>query len=236
MGFYRLFSLIALTGMVLMVLPDDGFAQDRKQRTLTMTGTASVGAAPDRVEINLGVTSKAKTARDALTKNTANMNAIFEALKKNGIEKKYIQTSNFSIQADYKHFKNGEPPVVQGYNVNNTVLVQVTDIEKLGVLLDEVVSSGSNQIHGIRFYVSKADELKDEARKLAVEKAKRKASLYAQAAGVGLGDLMSLHESSQNNVQPRAMSRRVMAEASPVPIAGGEQQLGVSVTMTWLLK
>lgn len=219
-----------------MVLPDDGFAQDVKQRTLTITATDSVGAAPDRVEINLGVTSRAENARNALSANTTNMNAIFETLKKNGIEKKYIQTSNFSIQPEYKHFKNGEPPKVRGYNVNNTVLVQVVDIEKLGVLLDEVVSSGSNQIHGIRFYVSKADELKDEARKLAVAKALRKATVYAQAAGVSLGDVLSIHEGSRNNVQPRGMSRTMVAEASPVPIAGGELQLGVSVTMTWLLK
>lgn len=204
-----------------------------KSRFITMTGRASVGATPDRVAITLGVSSKAENARDALTLNNVNMNNIIKTLKDEGIEEKYILTSNFSIHADYQHFKDGRPPKVRGYTVSNTIRVQVKEIDKLGPLLDKVVNSGSNQINGIQFFVSNEDVLKDEARKLAVANAKRKAALYAEAAGVELGKVLSITESSHGGGRPVAMARTLTAEANAVPIAGGEQQLGVNVTITW---
>lgn len=205
------------------------------KRVITMTGRASVGAAPDKVEISLGVSSKAETARDALTLNTANMNNVLKTLKDNGIEEKFIQTSNFSIQPDYEHFRDGRTPKIRGYRVSNSVKVLVEEIDKVGPLLDKVVSSGSNQINGIRFLVSKEDELKDEARKSAVAVATRKAKLYAEAAGVKLGDVIMITESSHGGGHPVPIARTLAKEANAVPIAGGEQQLSVSVTMSWEL-
>ncbi len=214
----------------------EAFAEASKARTITMTGRATIGATPDRVEITLGVSSKAETAKDALTLNNVNMNQIISTLKENGVEEKYILTSNFSIHADYQHFKDGRPAQVRGYNVSNTVRVQVQDVKKLGPLLDKVVSAGSNQVHGIRFYVSNADEIKDKARKKAVERARRKAELYTEAAGVELGKVMVISESAHHaGNTPVPMARSLKAEATSVPISGGEQQLGVSVTISWEL-
>lgn len=234
--FFRVLIAFALLGLGSMVTPDEVFAGDEKSRTITMTGRASVGAAPDRVEINLGVMSKGATAREALSRNNENMSSILETLKENGVKKKYIQTSNFSIQPEYQRFKNGEPPKVRGYSVNNTVRIHLTDIEKLGGLLDQVVTSGSNQINGIRFYVSKEDKIKDGARKLAVKAAQRKAQLYGEAAGVELGDVLTISENAHGGPQPRTFARNIAAEAMSVPIEGGEQQLSVTVTITWQLK
>lgn len=235
--FSGLLALFLTLGGAIMGMAEDGFAaQGDEIRSIVMTGRASVGAAPDRVMINLGVVSKAPTARDALSLNTANMNKIIATVKQHGVKRKHIQTSNFSIQPEYKHFKNGEPPQVRRYSVNNTVRIIVTDIEKLGELLDKVVSSGSNQIHGIQFFVSNGDELKDEARKLAVKAAQRKAALYAKAAGVELGDVIGISESSHRGGRPVPMARTMVAEASAVPIEGGEQQLEVSVTIRWEIK
>ncbi|MBO6549078.1 MAG: SIMPL domain-containing protein [Rhizobiales bacterium] len=214
----------------------EAFAEASKSRTITMTGRATIGATPDRVEITLGVSSKAETAKDALTLNNVNMNQIISTLKENGVEEKYILTSNFSIHADYQHFKDGRPAQVRGYNVSNTVRVQVQDVKKLGPLLDKVVSAGSNQVHGIRFYVSNAEEIKDKARKKAVERARRKAELYTEAAGVKLGKVMVISESAHHaGNTPVPMARSLKAEATSVPISGGEQQLGVSVTISWEL-
>lgn len=234
--FTRVFAIFALIGMISASFATSSIASDSRTHHITMSGYASVGAAPDRVEINLGVMSKAKTARDALTLNNANMNNIIKTLEESGVEKKYIQTSNFSISPNYQHFKNGQPAKVRGYTVNNAVRIHLIDIKKLGILLDKVVTSGSNRINGIRFFVSKQDELKDEARKLAVKVALRKASLYATAAGVELGDVMTITESSNSGRVPVMMARSMAANSPAVPIAGGEQQLGVSVIITWEIK
>lgn len=241
-NFKRFFASGMILGVIFMsqtiVGHTEAFAEASKSRTITMTGRATIGATPDRVEITLGVSSKAETAKDALTLNNVNMNQIISTLKENGVEEKYILTSNFSIHADYQHFKDGRPAQVRGYNVSNTVRVQVQvqDVKKLGPLLDKVVSAGSNQVHGIRFYVSNAEEIKDKARKKAVERARRKAELYTEAAGVKLGKVMVISESAHHaGNNPVPMARSLKAEATSVPISGGEQQLGVSVTISWEL-
>lgn len=237
--FKRYFASSVILGVIFMTQTildhSSALAGDDQNRSITMTGRASVGATPDRVEITLGVSSKAETAKDALTLNNVNMSHIIKALKDEGVEEKHILTSNFSIHPDYQHFKDGRTAKVRGYKVSNNVRIQVLDVKKLGPLLDKVVSAGSNQVHGIRFYVSNADQLKDKARKIAVANAKRKAKLYAEAADVKLGKVLVITESSRGGNHPAPMARSLAVEASSVPISGGEQQLSVSVTISWEL-
>lgn len=206
-------------------------------RTVTVTASENVSMKPDLVMIQAGVVSEDVTAATALKKNTAAMSFVLEELKKSGIEDKDLQTRNFNVQPRYRYVKN-EAPSIEGYRVTNSLSVRVRDLKKLGEILDKVVSLGSNQISNIRFDVSNADKVKDEARKAAIESAKRKAQLFAEAAGAELGAIQSISETTQHS-QPRPFG---MAEASmrrksaPVPIAAGEQTLTVRVNTVWALK
>ena len=210
-------------------------AAEAQQNFITVTGHGTLSVVPDRVEITIGVDSQANTAKAALDLNTANMNRIMAKLTENGVEKKQIQTSNFSIRPEYSRAKNA-PPAIRGYRVENMVRVVLINVDQLGGLLDQLVASGSNRIHGIRFFVANEDQLKDEARRLAVKSAQRKATLYALAAGAKLGPVLSLVEGRHAARPPQPVARRMMAEAAPVPLSGGQQELGVAVTVTWALK
>ena len=165
------------------------------------------------------------------------MNALFAALKDAGIAEKDIQTSNFMVQPRYD-YQDGKPPKLVGYDVSNTVTVTVRKLAALGLLLDKVVQAGSNQINGIGFDVSKPDAALDEARKLATADAARKAKIYAEAMGVGLGPVMSISESTgYQPPMPMARGKAMMADAAaPVPVAAGEQTLSVDVNITWEIK
>ncbi len=205
--------------------------------SLTITSTGTVTAKPDQVAITVGVTSSAKTAKAALAANTASMQPVVTALKAAGIEARDIQTSNFNLQPTYEEFQNGKPPRLSGYQVSNTVDIRLRKVERLGDILDKVVGEGSNQINGIQFIVSKADELRDDARKAAVTNATRIAKTYAQAAGVELGRVLSISEPAGGDV-PR-QGRVMMAEdraPKAAPIEAGEETLAATVTMTWALK
>lgn len=235
----KIFAKINVFSFIFVMLLTFSFVcvnAEEFKRHMTITGQASVAAPPDRVEINLGVKSKANTARDALALNNANMSSIIDVLKGNGVLSKNIQTSNFSIQPEYERIRNGRTPKITGYSVTNTVRINIEDIGKLGELLDKVVKSGSNQIYGIRFYVSNADELRDAARKKAFQNAMRKAKIYAEAAGVTLGKTISIVEGSLRRPPPGPLARTINAEAVSVPIAGGQQQLQVNVTVVWALQ
>jgi len=206
-------------------------------RTITVSGDAEIASKPDQARLSAGVVSQAETAAAALTANSTAMNRVFAALRAAGIPDNRMQTSNFSVQPQYAPYREGnpEPQRIIGYQVSNNVTVVVDDLTKVGPTLDALVRSGANQLGGIQFTIADPKPLAERARTLAVVDGAAKARTLATAAGVTLGPLMSIQESS--NVRPVpvfAMARAVAAESTP--IAEGEERVGVNVTMTYAIQ
>lgn len=232
-------SLAALTFTALAAFPaiSPASAQEHANppRTITIIGHGEARLAPDLAVITLGVMNSATTAREALDANNAAMTTVMAGLKSAGIAPNDMQTSNFTISPRYDFGQdNRQPPRVVAYDVSNTVTITVRKLDTLGAVLDQTVSQGSNQINGIMFSASESGPAQDEARKSAVADAQRKAKLFAEAAGIGLGDILSLSEVI-SNPQPVPTYRKTMqAEAaSSVPIAQGEQTVAVDVNIVW---
>lgn len=231
-------SMFAALAVLAAVAVSPVLAEEAKlNRLITISGQGEVRAVPDLAVVSIGVTTQGQSAREALDANTKAMNALFDMLKKAGIDTKDLATSNFSVGPRYDYGNNTQPPKVLGYDVNNMVTVTVRKIDDLGELLDVAVSSGSNTINGISFSVSKPEAMLDEARKSAVADARRKAEIYAAAGGFKLGNIVSLSE-GVNMPQPAPyMTKAARAEgAADVPIAQGEQTLTVDVSITWDIK
>jgi uncharacterized protein YggE len=130
--------------------------------------------------------------------------------------------------------KDGHPTTFSGYRVVNQVRLTVREIKRLGEILDAAVMLGANQVNGITFDVSDAETLKDEARRQAMVNAKRRAELYATAAGAQLGNVLTISEDL--NVGPRPMSMARSAMAGDVPIEAGVRILTVGVHVTYGLR
>jgi len=159
-------------------------------------------------------------------------------LKEAGIEPRDIQTSQLSLNPRWeRRNNNNNPPRIVGYEALNTVIVRVRDLGAVGAILDVLTQTGANRINQISFGIQKPRPHKDEARRLAVADARTKAELYAQAAGVELGPIISISENG-SNPQPRAMARMGVAsmEASTVPVAAGEMGLRATVTLVFALE
>ena len=211
-------------------------AETAPPAVISVTGEATVSVAPDQAQIDGGVTSEAKTAREASDANNAAMGKVLLALKGAGIEEKDFQTSRLSLQPQAAPNRSGSGPAsIVGYRASNHVTVRLRDVAKLASLLDTMVAAGANDIDGINFTVSNASKLLDEARERAVADARRKAEIYARAAGVTLGAPLSISEEGA----PGPMSFRKMTAgmpASPAPISPGEQTLAVTVNVSWAIK
>lgn len=206
------------------------------ERTVTVSATGTAEAAPDQARISTGVSTEAPTAREALAKNTEAMTKVIAELKSGGIDAKDIQTGQFNIDAVTVYSKEGQPPRVTGYRVINQVNVLVRDLTKLGAVLDQLVGVGANQVSGLSFEVSKAETLKDDARKMAMANAYRRAELLAKAGGAELGNVMQIAEEA-SYPQPRPYGGVRMAKAEmAAPIEAGTETLEARVTVTWELK
>lgn len=237
----RSLAALGLTGLAAAAaLATPSQAQESKTmpRIISLNGHGEVKSKPDMAIVSVGVMSQGTTAREALTANTAAMQKIFAALKTAGIEAKDIQTSNFSVNPRFQYDQeNKKPPLVVGYDVSNMVSVSVRKLDTLGAVLDTMVSEGSNQINGIGFAIADDQNMQDEARKLAVADAERKAKLYAATTGVTLGQIMSVSEGNFQPPQPVFYGKAVRQDsAGAVPIAEGEQTVAADVNITWEIK
>ena len=211
--------------------------------TLTLSSYGETRTAPDQATISMGVTTQAPTAGAALTQNRARMTAVIAAIRAQGVAERDIQTSGLDVSPQYTYARgaNGQeqgPPRITAYQVSNQVTVLVRDLAKLGPAVDAVVGAGANQINGITFGLQNADARSDEARREAVANVRRKAELYAQAAGLRVARLVTLSESGGYTPRPRVMMMReamaTSADAS-TPVQAGEVGVRVDVTAVYEL-
>ena len=203
---------------------------------ISVTGEATVSVAPDQAQIDGGVATDAKTAREASDANNAAMGKVLLALKGAGIDEKDFQTSRLSLQPQYAtSSKAAERPSVVGYRATNRVTIRVRDVTKVAGMIDVLVGAGANDIGGINFVVSQASKLLDDAREQAIADARRKAQIYAKAAGVTLGEPLSISEEGSATPVFRSKVAGGMA-ASAAPVAQGEETLSVTVNVSWAIK
>jgi hypothetical protein len=206
-------------------------------RVISVSGLGEVKTPPDMATITSGVVSEAVSAKDALAKNNAAMAAVIAALKNAGVNEDDIQTSDFSVNPKYPPYQPNQsaPQRIVGYTVSNTVTAQIKNLKNLGSILDTLVQSGSNQINGISFGIDEPKKSLNEARKKAAADARAKAELYAEAAGVSLGRVVQITESS-TVAPPMPMYRAALAAQAAdaaVPIAAGQQTVSANVTIVY---
>ena len=224
----------SIVAAVALALSAPALAQSDIPAAISVTGEASISVPPDLALVDAGVASDAKTAREASEANNNAMTKVLAALKAANIDPKDVQTSRLSLQPQYAPNRSGPSPVV-GYRVSNRVTVRIRDVTKLANVIDTLVGAGANDIGNVSFEVSQASKLLDDAREKAVADARRKAEIYARAAGVTLGAPLSISEEGAPQPIFRAKMAAPMA-AAPTPIAQGEETLSITVSATWAIK
>ena len=214
-------------------------ASEEPPPRILVTGEGSVDVAPDMAVLTLSVMREATTARAALTANSEAMAKVLEAMAALGIEKRDLQTSDFSIQPRYSRPSRqgpgvGEAPTLVGYTVRNGLTLRVRDIARVGEVLDTSVTLGVNEGGSILFTNADASGAIAEARVEAMADALARGRALAEAAAVRVGKVLEISE--QNfNPRPMAMARVEMAMDSAsgsVPVAAGENTYRVTVNVT----
>jgi uncharacterized protein YggE len=222
----------AIAAGTLLAAP--ALAQTAPPAMISVTGEATVSVAPDLAQIDAGVTTGAKTAREASEANNAAMGKVLLALKGASIDEKDFQTSRLSLQPESAPNRTSGPPTIVGYRASNRVTIRLRDVTKVASVIDTLVGAGANDLGGINFTVSQASKLLDEAREQAIADARRKAEIYAKAAGVTLGAPLSISEGGAPG--PIAYRKMAAGMAASAPVAQGEETLQVTVSVAWAIK
>lgn len=202
---------------------------------VTVVGEAEVSHTPDLAQVIAGVSTEGKTPTEATQANSRVMEAIFAALKQAGIAEADIRTARFGVQPIIAQPQPGRPgaPQITGFRTTNQVRVTLRNLDRVSEILDLVLQAGATDIGGVRFMLADPNKALDQVRAAAVVDARRRAALYAQAAGAQLGRVIVITEVSASGPQP--VFRAAAAPAGPPPIAPGEETLKVSLTVSFEL-
>lgn len=224
----RFLALLPVVLLPLCATADDA------PRQIVVTATGSAQAAPDMATVSLGVSQEARTASEAMQAVSEATRAVLNDIASAGIEARDVQTSSLSLHPVWDD-GNTRPRQVRGYSGSTMLTVRVRELDGLGALLDSVIGEGANQLNGLSFGIADPDPVEDGARANAVEKARDRAATLARAAGVTLGPVQTISEGGGGGPIHEPMMRGAMMEAASVPVASGELDIQVTVTVVFAI-
>jgi uncharacterized protein len=205
-------------------------------RTITVSGQGQADVQPDQALVQLGVQNDADTANAALTANSTQMRGLLSAVQQAGVDPADVQTQQVTLSPRYSTpGEAGGTPQLVGYTASNVVQVRVRDLSKLGQLLDSAVRAGSNRLQGIQFVVSNPAKVEAQARQAAWNNALAKAQQLAGLAGTGLGDVLTIDDSSGPSPRPFMAASVAGPPGAPVPVQPGTQTVESTLQVTWAL-
>jgi uncharacterized protein YggE len=203
---------------------------------LSVTAEGRVSEKPDMATLTAGVMTDARTAEAALSENAKKMTSVMAAIRGAGVADKDMQTAGLNVSPQYA-YEEGRAPRVTGYQAMAMVQIKVRKIEQVGRVVDAVVANGSNQLHGVIFGLAEPDVALDRARGDAVKKARARAEIYANAAGLKVQRIVSIAEAGAPVQGPiPVMMEARAAGGAPTPVAEGELDLSAPVSVVFELK
>jgi len=214
-----------------------------EQDRFSVVGSGTVYAKADIANINVGVkTGTKKTAAEATKEGTDKMNSIIVEIKKLKIEEKDIKTSDYNLNPVYNWTQDKGQELI-GYEVSQTLVLKIRDLNKIGDVIAKTTEQGANQIGNISFTIDDEYALKNQARELAIQKAKEKAKMIADQSGMKLGEVKSVMESSDPVIYPMYSNAKMDLavgagrEALSAPsIQTGQNEIKVDVTLVYEVK
>lgn len=239
--------VIVITFILSVVLDRGDWRGDGKPvNTISFSGKGEVVVQPDIVTISFGVSAENLDVSKAQTESATKMNNIIDFLGTKGVDKKDIKTTNYSIYPRYDYINNnqtypyGGKQVLAAYVVSQNVEVKIRKVGDAGAILSGVGEYGVTDISGLNFSLDKIDEVKDQARDLAIEDAKTQAKSLAKSLGVRLVKITSFSENANYPMyygMEKAMNVGMGGDSAVAPqIPVGENKITSNVTITYEIR
>ena len=202
--------------------------------SIRVTGDAKVTAKPDRVQIDIGVTTRAAQSQEAASQNARQVDAVLAAMRK-ATPAAVLKTISYSLNPTYQYHSNGEEPTITGYSAVNVVQVTLDDLAKIGTVIDSATLAGANHVQGIQFTLRDQDAVRAEALRQAATRARAEADMLAAALGLKVVRVLSVEENSPRLVPVRAYMgapRAVVSTAMATPVEAGTLDVTADVMLT----
>lgn len=233
---------IIIIGQV--IIGDNRCCGDQVKDVITFTGKGEVVVKPDIATVSFGVTVENLDVSKAQTEASTKMNNIIDLLKIKGVMEKDIKLTNYNIYPRYDYLQVQVYPytgrqTLAAYVVSQTVEVKIRDISKAGEILSGVGEFGVTDVSGLTFTVDNEDEVKDQARDLAIADAKAQAKILAKSLGVRLVKITSFSEGGNLPAyyeMNKSMALGMGGDATVPQVPMGENKVISNVSITYQIR
>jgi uncharacterized protein YggE len=211
------------------------FADQPPVSSIRVTGDARVTAKPDRVQIDVGVTTRATQSQEAASQNARQVDAVLAAVRKVAGPTAVLKTISYSLNPNYQYHPNGGEPTIEGYTALNVVQVTLDDLGKIGAVIDAATQAGANHVQGIQFTLRDQDAVRAEALREAATRARAEAEVLAAALNLKVLRVLTVEEASPQIIPVRAhmaVARTASAAEVATPVEAGTLELSANVTLT----
>jgi uncharacterized protein len=202
--------------------------------SIRVTGEARVSARPDRVQIDVGVSSAAEHSEQAAADNARQLQTVLAALRPAAGAGAELKTVSYSLSPNYQHHPGGGQPTLVGYTALNVVQVTLDDLARMGRVIDAATRAGANQVQGIRFTLRDQDAVRAQALREAALRARADADTLAAALGLRILRVLTVEESSPPGppIRPLMMGPRAALAEAATPVEAGTLDITAAVTLS----
>ena len=205
---------------------------------LIVNGNAQIFAVPDEATVRLGIVRQSSNAQAAQEQANAVAQEILSAIGKVGVPANQIQTARLILSPVYapRSPDARDAPRIVAYNASNTISVRLENLTIVGAVIDAGLKAGANQLDGVQFGLRNDLPSREQALKQAVQEARSKAQVMADALRVNLNEVVEVAEGGVSIVRPEmAMNSRVMSMAADVntPVSPGQIEVHASVSVRY---
>ncbi len=201
-----------------------------------VSGDALVQAQPDTAVLTVAVTTQGLTALDAQAENARKSDAVVRAVKTAAGAQGEVQTSGYNLQPQYA-YKEGQPPMIRGYEARNSVTVTLSDLPKVGAVIDAASNAGATNVDSLAFTLRQDKTVRQQALAEATRVALSKAQTIAQALGGRVVRIIEVQETTEGRPMPLyktdAVDKRALmsAQAPPTPVEVGALDIRAQVQL-----
>ena len=204
----------------------------QQNNTVTVTGEGTVYVVPDKVLIRARIEHSGDSPAEVKRQNDEVVNNIFKYLESQDIPSENVRSEYINLNKDYDYNLKEHK-----YSANQAISIQLDDLEKYEKIMSGLLESGLNRIDGVQFQTSNKEELRSEARRLAMLNARKKAKELAQALDQSIGRAVSITENESNGFQPvaRMMEMKNDSGSGGQTIAPGEMEITIKANVSFEL-
>jgi hypothetical protein len=232
-------ALVAVVAGLVIWFAATAFAQGdssgsaKPARTITVSSTATVRAAPEEAVVDLGVRSESADGTEAFARNAKDMQAVLDALTTAGIAEKDIQTTDVSLQQ--RVADRGTPNEQHLFVASNAVQVTIHDLSSVGSVIDAAVKAGADSVNDIEFQLANPNAIRTDALSQAVAGARTKADALAGAADAQVVRVVTITEQNYRApVYQAQFAEAALGAAVPTPVVPPDSlQVSETVSVIW---